>query len=147
MREWWKALIWGKKVVYAGGVILALLLLVGIVSKASALELNAIRKTRAVTASGFTATTADTVRISYAERGDTPMVLPTAYLVWTPLGEAFGVRRFYDGTAETVWTMVPEGQSFVIPAPPPYKIGGVWTHVLAFKGTVTDSVLYQGMDR
>ena len=25
MREWWKALIWEKKVVYAGGVILALL--------------------------------------------------------------------------------------------------------------------------
>ena len=147
MLERWKALCWEKKVVYGGMVVLGLLILGGIASQAFALELNGVRKTRAVTGSGFTATAGDTVRISYAELGDSPRALPSAYMVWTPLGEAFSVRRFYEGTAEAVWTAVPEGQSYVLPAPPPYKIAGVWTHVLAFKGTVTDSILYQPMDR
>lgn len=142
MLERWKALIWEQKVVYAGFAILALLILGGIASQALALELNQAGKARAVAGSGFTATTADTMRFSPAGNDSASyMYLPTAYMVWTPLGEAFGVRRFYDGVAEGVWCMVPEGQSLTIPAPRPYIIGGHITHVLAFKGTVTDSVL------
>ncbi len=147
MLERWKALIWEKKVVYGGMAILSILLLFGIVGEVFALELNNARPARAIAGSGFTATAGDTLRISYEELGDAPRYLPTAYMVWTPLGEAFSVRRHFEGTAEAVWLAVPEGQSLVIPAPRPVKIASVWTHVLAFKGTVTDSVLVLPLDR
>ena len=147
MLERWKALIWEKKVVYGGMIVLGLLILGGIASQALALEINSARPARAIAGSGFSASAADTLRISYAELGDSPRSLPTAYMVWTPLGEAFSVRRHFEGTAEAVWLAVPEGQSLVIPAPRPVKIASVWTHVLAFKGTVTDSVLVLPLDR
>lgn len=147
MLERWKALPWEKKVIYGGLAILGLLILIGIFETAVALELNGARKTRAIAGSDFSASAADTMEISYPELGSSPMYLPTAYMVWTPLGEAFSVRRFFEGTAEPVWIAVPEGQSLTIPAPVPHKISGTWTHVLAFKGVVTDSVLVLPLDR
>lgn len=147
MLERWKALPWEKKVIFGSFFILGLLIIIGIFETASALELNSARRARAIAGSGFSATAADTLRISYAELGSSPMYLPTAYMVWTPLGEAFSVRRHFEGTAEPVWIPVPEGQSITIPAPSPVKISTTWTHVLAFKGTVTDSVIVLPLDR
>lgn len=142
MLERWKALCWEQKVVYSGFVILGLLIIGGVASQALALDLNAAGRTRAVAGSGFSATAGDTMRFSPAGNDSANALrMPTAYMVWTPLGEAFGVRRFYAGVAEDVWCMVPDGQSLTIPAPSAYMISGDITHVLAFKGTVTDSVL------
>lgn len=147
MLERWKALPWEKKVIFGGFFVLGLLIVIGIFESAFALEVNGARKCRAIAGSGFSASAADTLRISYNELSAHPSALPTAYMVWTPLGEAFYVRRYFEGTAEPVWLPVPEGQSLTIPAPVPHKIGSVWTHVLAFKGTVTDSVLVLPLDR
>lgn len=142
MLERWKALPWEKKVIFGGFAVLVFLIVLGIFESAFALDLNAAGKTRAIAGADFSATTADTIRFSPAGNDSASFRhLPTAYMVWTPLGQAFGVRRFYNGTAESVWSMVPEGQSLTIPAPPGYLISGDATHVLAFKGTVTDSVL------
>lgn len=147
MLERWKALPWEKKVIFGSFAVLGFLIVLGIFESAFALDLNSARPCRAIAGSGFSATAGDTIRISYAELGDSPRALPTAYMVWTPLGEAFSARRYFEGTAESVWMAVPEGQSLTIPAPRPQKIGSTWTHVLAFKGTVTDSVLILPLDR
>lgn len=146
MLEKWKALRWEMKVVSVGFVILGFLITLGVAEKACALDLGSARPCRAIIGTSFSDAAGDTLRISYAELGATPTVLPRAYMVWTPQGEAFSVRRYFEGVAEPVWMAVPEGQSLVIPAPRPGKIGTTWTHVLAFKGTVTDSILVLPMD-
>ena len=148
MLERWKALPWEKKVIFGGFFVLGMLIVIGIFESAFALELNSARRCRAIAGSGFSAVAADTLRISPAGADSANvMALPNAYMVWSPLGEAFYVRRFFAGTVEPVWLAVPEGQSLTIPAPQPHLISGDITHVLAFKGTVTDSVLVLPLDR
>ena len=145
MREWWKSLIWEKKVVYSGMAILCLLILFGIASKASALELNAARPIRE---EGLGGTTPELVYYAYDDSTNM-RALPTAYLIYEKVGNPIKVRRFYANVAETYWIDIPDGQSIVIPAPPAFKRTGstAWWHKMAFLGASGDTVKYLPMDK
>jgi hypothetical protein len=145
MLERWKALCWEKKVVYGGFVILGFLILGGIASQALALDLNGAR---AVREEGLAGTTPELVY--YADVDSTnAMRMPTAYLIWEKVGNPIEIRRFYNNVAESYWIAIPDGQSFVVPAPPMFKRTGstAWWHKLAFKGAASDTVKYLPMDR
>lgn len=145
MLERWKALIWEKKVVYGGMVILGLLILGGIASQAFALDLNAARPIRE---EGLGGTTPELVYYAY-EDSTNMRALPTAYLIYEKVGNPVKVRRFYSNVAETYWIDIPEGQSLVIPAPPAFKRTGstAWWHKMAFMGASGDTIKYLPLDK
>ena len=145
MLERWKALIWEKKVVYGGMIVLGLLLLFGIASEALALDLNFAWRARE---EGITSGAAQKIYLAAADSTNS-MRLPTAYLIWEKSGNPIRVRRFYENVAETVWIDIPEGQSLVIPAPPAYRRTGstAWWHKMAFVGTAGDTIKYLPLDK
>jgi hypothetical protein len=117
-------------------------------SKASALELNAARE---VLEEGLAGTTPELLFISAPDSvsSNAVMSLPNAYMVWELVGNPIQIRRFYANVAETNWIAIPDGQSLIIPAPPPFKRTGsvAWWHKMAVKGAASDTVKYLPMDR
>jgi len=125
-----------------------LLIIVGMAlapSPASALDLNYAWLCRE---EGLAGATPELVYLAPIDSTNA-MRMPGAYMIWEKSGNPVAIRRFYANTAETVWIQIPEGQSLVIPAPPPYKRTGstAWWHKFAFKGAAGDTIQYLPMDR
>ena len=145
MRKWWSLLDRLERAVVISGAALVLLLILGISECAYALELNAARPVKQEGLAGATP------ELVYYADGDSTNVfaLPSAYLIWEKVGNPIEIRRFYANVAETEWIAIPDGQSFLVPAPPAFKRTGstAWWHKMAFKGAASDTIKYLPMDR
>lgn len=142
-KAFWARMFRNPTFQFGMAVLVIFVLIMAVIGKADAADLSNARPCRAIPGADLP----DTLRISYAELGDSPTYLPSAYLIWTGDGSEFWVRRSIGGTMEPVEIHIPAGQSIVLPAPRAYQISSVWTHVFEFGGTVTDSVFVLPLDR
>lgn len=141
----WSSWPWEKKAVVIALVVLGFLIFIGFMESAQALELNSAWWARQ---EGITSTTPQKIYVAAADSTN-HRDLPTAYLIWEKSGNPIKIRRFYDNVAESVWIDIPEGQSLVIPAPPPFKRTGstAWWHKMAFIGAAGDTIDYLPLNK